>query len=136
MEKGSDYLQDALERREDDFESSLRPSGFDAFAGQPKTVERLKVMVGAAKKRGDTLSHILLHGPPGLGKTTLAFILGNEMGAQVRITSGPVVEKASDLAGLLTNLQEGDILFIDDTRPPPIVKKRRKSTSYHKKEKS
>ena len=114
MEKGSDYLQDALERREDDFESSLRPSGFDAFAGQPKTVERLKVMVGAAKKRGDTLSHILLHGPPGLGKTTLAFILGNEMGAQVRITSGPVVEKASDLAGLLTNLQEGDILFIDE----------------------
>ena len=63
MEKGSDYLQDALERREDDFESSLRPSGFDAFAGQPKTVERLKVMVGAAKKRGDTLSHILLHPP-------------------------------------------------------------------------
>ena len=71
-------------------------------------------MVGAARRRGDTLSHILLHGPPGLGKTTLAFILAKEMGAQIRVTSGPVIEKASDLAGLLTNLQEGDILFIDE----------------------
>ena len=92
----------------------MRPSGFDSFTGQPKTVERLKVMVGAARRRGDTLSHILLHGPPGLGKTTLAFILAKEMGAQIRVTSGPVIEKASDLAGLLTNLQEGDILFIDE----------------------
>ena len=114
MEKGTDYIQQALERREDELDASLRPSGFDSFTGQPKTVERLKVMVGAARRRGDTLSHILLHGPPGLGKTTLVFILAKEMGAQIRVTSGPVIEKASDLAGLLTNLQEGDILFIDE----------------------
>ena len=95
-------------------ESVLRPPTFGDFTGQAKTVERLRVMVGAAKSRGDPLNHVLLSGPPGLGKTTLAFILGHEMGRKVRVTSGPVIEKAGDLAGLLTNLAEGDILFIDE----------------------
>lgn len=95
-------------------ESVLRPPSFSDFTGQAKTVERLRVMVGAAKSRGEALNHVLLSGPPGLGKTTLAFILGHEMGRKVRITSGPVIEKAGDLAGLLTNLTEGDILFIDE----------------------
>jgi len=95
-------------------ESILRPPTLKDFTGQAKTVERLKVMVGAAKSRGEALNHVLLSGPPGLGKTTLAFILGHEMGTKVRVTSGPVIEKAGDLAGLLTNLVEGDILFIDE----------------------
>ena len=96
------------------FEISLRPPLFGEFAGQEKTVERLQVMVDAAKTRGDTLQHILLSGPPGLGKTTLAYIIGNAMGAEVRTTSGPMIEKAGDLAGLLTNIERGGILFIDE----------------------
>jgi Holliday junction DNA helicase RuvB len=100
-------------------EAALRPLSFSDFAGQAKTIERLQVMVGAAKKRGDPLNHILLSGPPGLGKTTLAFILGHELGRNVRVTSGPVVEKAGDLAGLLTNLEEGDLLFIDEIHRIP-----------------
>lgn len=96
------------------FEVSLRPPLFEEFAGQQKTVERLRVMVDAAKARGDTLQHILLSGPPGLGKTTLAYIIGNAMGAEVRTTSGPMIEKAGDLAGLLTNIERGGILFIDE----------------------
>ncbi|KXU37197.1 ATP-dependent DNA helicase RuvB [Cephaloticoccus primus] len=95
-------------------EAALRPLRFEDFTGQAKTVERLRVMVGAARRRGEALNHILLSGPPGLGKTTLAFILGNELGRNVRVTSGPVIEKAGDLAGLLTNLEAGDILFIDE----------------------
>ncbi|MEY4006958.1 MAG: hypothetical protein RLZZ221_3054 [Verrucomicrobiota bacterium] len=97
----------------------MRPLSFGDFTGQPKTVERLQVMVGAARRRGEPLNHVLLSGPPGLGKTTLAFILGQELGRNVRVTSGPVIEKAGDLAGLLTNLEEGDILFIDEIHRIP-----------------
>jgi len=103
------------------FDGALRPPTFADFAGQKKTVERLQIMAAAARRRGDPLDHILLSGPPGLGKTTLAFILGHEMSKHVRVTSGPILEKASDLAGLLTNLEEGDILFIDEIHRLPKV---------------
>jgi len=96
------------------FEISLRPPLFEEFAGQEKTVERLRLMVDAALQRGDTLQHILLSGPPGLGKTTLAYIIGNAMGSEVRTTSGPMIEKAGDLAGLLTTIERGGVLFIDE----------------------
>ncbi len=117
--KGTDFIATALSAPIQPSEAALRPLSFADFAGQPKTIERLQVMVGAAKRRGEALNHILLSGPPGLGKTTLAFILGHELGRNVRITSGPVVEKAGDLAGLLTNLEEGDILFIDEIHRIP-----------------
>ncbi|MEO6004275.1 MAG: Holliday junction branch migration DNA helicase RuvB [Opitutus sp.] len=117
--KGLGYITSALSSPISPVEAALRPLSFADFTGQPKTVERLQVMVGAAKKRGEALNHILLSGPPGLGKTTLAFILGYELGKNVRVTSGPVVEKAGDLAGLLTNLEEGDILFIDEIHRIP-----------------
>src|SRR5436190_16725590 len=112
--KGTDFITTALTAPVSPVEAALRPLSFADFAGQLKTVERLQVMVGAAKKRGEALNHILFSGPPGLGKTTLAFILGHELGKSVRVTSGPVIEKAGDLAGLLTSLEEGDILFIDE----------------------
>lgn len=112
--KGSDYFRDVLTAPSNAAEAALRPSGFSDFTGQRKTIERLQVMVGAARRRGEALNHVLLSGPPGLGKTTLALILGHEMGRNVRITSGPVIERPADLAGLLTNLEEADILFIDE----------------------
>lgn len=117
--KGTDFLSTALAAPVSPAEAALRPLSFADFTGQPRTVERLQVMVGAARRRGEALNHILLSGPPGLGKTTLAFILGHELGKQVRVTSGPVVEKAGDLAGLLTGLEEGDLLFIDEIHRIP-----------------
>jgi len=95
-------------------ERALRPKSLDDFAGQPKLVENLDIFIQAAKKRGEALDHVLLHGPPGLGKTTLAHIISNELEASLKMSSGPVLEKPGDLAGLLTNLDEGDVLFIDE----------------------
>src|SRR5216117_3353067 len=95
-------------------EITLRPSLFSEFTGQAKVKERLEIAVAAARQRGEALDHILLNGPPGLGKTTLAYIIARAMGANLKSTSGPTIEKAADLAGLLTNLEEGDVLFIDE----------------------
>jgi Holliday junction DNA helicase RuvB len=116
---GRDFIEHSLASPLSSEESMLRPLSFDDFAGQPKTIERLKVMGGAARDRAEPLNHILLSGPPGLGKTTLSLLLGHEMGRQVSITSGPVIDKPADLAGLLTNLSEGDILFIDEIHRIP-----------------
>lgn len=96
------------------FEKALRPKGLDDFHGQARIVENLTVFIQAAKLRTEALDHVLLHGPPGLGKTTLSFIIANELGSNLKITSGPVLEKPGDLAGLLTGLEEGDVLFIDE----------------------
>jgi Holliday junction DNA helicase RuvB len=120
-----DYLtgdSESLNPQEKEYDKALRPLSFLDFAGQGKIVDNLQVFVGAAKGRDEALDHVLLHGPPGLGKTTLSHIIANELGSTLRITSGPVLDKPSDLAGLLTNLQPFDVLFIDEIhRLNPIV---------------
>jgi len=120
-----DYLKgdgEGLNTTEKEFEKALRPLSFPDFTGQFKIVENIKVFVQAARQRGEPLDHVLLHGPPGLGKTTLSFIIANELGSHIKITSGPVLDKPSDLAGLLTNLETHDVLFIDEIhRLNPIV---------------
>ncbi len=104
------------------FEERIRPQELKAFSGQAKIVDNINVFIQAAKMRGEALDHVLLHGPPGLGKTTLANIIANEMGSTLKVTSGPVLDKPGDLAGLLTGLQEGDVLFIDEIhRLSPVV---------------
>ena len=111
-----------LNSTEREFEKVLRPLSFDDFTGQVQVLENLKVFVKAAEQRGEALDHVLLHGPPGLGKTTLAQIIANELKVGFRVTSGPVLEKPGDLAGLLTNLEQGDVLFIDEIhRLSPVV---------------
>lgn len=112
-----DYLNadgEDMNSEEFEFEKALRPLSFDDFTGQSKVVENIKVFVLAAKQRSEPLDHVLLHGPPGLGKTTLSHIISNELGSGIKVTSGPVLDKPGDLAGLLTNLETNDVLFIDE----------------------
>lgn len=122
MNKNLDASGEFLSPAEKEIEKALRPPDFSSFTGQPLVVDNLKVFTAAAKQRGEALDHVLLHGPPGLGKTTLSYIIAAELGVNIKVTSGPVLDKPGDLAGLLTNLEQNDVLFIDEIhRLSPIV---------------
>ena len=122
MNENLDPSANRMSSADKEFERAIRPAAFQDFQGQQQVLENLMVFVHAAKARGEALDHVLLHGPPGLGKTTLSHIIGNEMGVNVRCTSGPVIDKPGDLAGLLTNLEPHDVLFIDEIhRLSPVV---------------
>ncbi len=117
-----DIRDNRLKDTDKEFERALRPLNFGDFQGQKKIVDNLEIFVRAAKMRGESLDHVILHGPPGLGKTTLSTIIANELGVGIKVTSGPVLDKPGDLAGLLTNLEENDVLFIDEIhRLSPVV---------------
>jgi Holliday junction DNA helicase RuvB len=119
---GDDIIRPRKQSEDYDLELSLRPARFNEFVGQDKILSNLKVFIEAARQRGESLDHVLLSGPPGLGKTTLSHIIAHELGVQIRVTSGPVLDKAGDLAGILTNLEERDVLFIDEIhRLNPVV---------------
>jgi len=122
MNANLDPSKKRLTTTEKEFEQAIRPADFDNFFGQKQVIDNLLVFVQAAKARGEALDHVLFHGPPGLGKTTLSHIIANEMGVNMRVTSGPVIDKPGELAGLLTNLEPNDVLFIDEIhRLSPVV---------------